>query len=333
MKKSVIVLFIFQWYGLLISQSFELEQFSQLYRPRLRLDALYQHPIALSNSQLNSNFNYSAQQYQASVSVPIAGKLSVGAELDLTQPSIKDILKNSLQIKAWQLMFNAKLGYRHSTFESNNNQEKKTSDAYLSSIGLSGIKLTKQFKILFYSANINFSEEANALPYYKLRGNTTIGWAKIKGLRKYFIYGFHLNVSDKLVLPIPFIGGRAKLSSNWNFNYVLPIQANIQYKPDNKWSHFLGIRPDGQRWGWYNGKFSGSYSYVTICPYLASRYTLNNNLQMRLELGYNAYSRFRTVNNGDASYNFIGKHSFYMQFTFNHLFGKSLLEQTIDKLL
>jgi hypothetical protein len=333
MRKISLVFFAFQWYGLLNSQSFELEQFSQLYRPRLRLDALYQNPVALSNSSLNSNFNYSAQQYQASVSVPIAGKLSLGAELDLTQPSIKDLLKKSLQIKAWQLMFNARIGYRRSTFESKYNQERKMSDDYLSSVGLSGIKLTKQFKILFYSANINFSEEVNAFPFYKFRGNATLGWAKIKGLRKYFIYGFNLTVSDKLFLPIPFIGGRARINNNWNFNYILPVQANLQYKPDKRWSHFFGIRPDGQRWGWFNGKIQGSYSFFSIAPYVATRYTFNNNSQVRLEAGYNAYSRFQTVNNGFDTYKFKGNNSFYIQFTFNQLFGKSLLEQTIDRIL
>jgi hypothetical protein len=332
MKHCLSVFSLFLMINKLASQSFELEQFSQLYRPRIRIDAVYQHPITLKGKD-NNSFIYSAQQYQAHVSIPIAGKIAVGAELDITQPNLKDILKNSLKLKVWQLMLNLRLGYRHSDFKQAITKEKSVSDAYLSSVGMSGIKLTKKLNIMFYSLNVNFAEELASFSKYKFRGNATLGWAKIKGLRKYFIYGFHLNVSDKLALPIPFIGGRARINSNWNFNYVLPIQANIQYKPDNQWSHFLGIRPDGQRWGWYNGKIQGAYSFFSIAPYIATRHTFNNNLQMRLEAGYNAYSRFRTVNNGFDSYNFKGNNSFYVQFTFNHLFGKSLLEQTIDRLL
>jgi hypothetical protein len=315
------------------AQSYELEQFSQLYRPRLRIDANYQHPIELSNKQLGSSIIYSTQQYQAHLSIPIGGKLALGAELDLTQPNIKAILKNSLKIKAWQLMLNARLGYKLSYFEDQNQLSKKNSNAYLGSIGLSGIKLTKRFKIMFYSANVNLAEELNAIRYYQFRGNATLGWAKIKGLRKYFIYGFHLSISDKLVAPIPFIGGRARINESWNFNYILPLQANIQFKPDKKWSYFLGVRPEGQRWGWYNGVIKGSYSFFTIVPHAAVRYTLNNNLQLRLEAGYNAYGRLRTVNEGFDAYNFKGNNSFYVQFTFNQMLGQSFLEQAIDRIL
>ncbi len=333
MKYCLRLVFILFLESTLYAQSFELEQFSQLYRPRLRIDALYQHPIELKNTDLNSKFNYSAQQYQANLSVPIAGKLSIGAEIDFTQSSIKDLLKNSLNIKAWQVMVNARLGFRHSAFKEISTKRETISDAYIGSVGVSGIKLTRRFNVLFYSANVNFAEEAQAFSSYQFRGNATIGWAKIKGLRKYFVYGIHLNVSDKLILPIPFIGGRLRINDNWNFNYVLPVQMNIQFKPDNKWSHFFGFRPEGQRWGWYNGKDAGSYSFLSFSPYAASRYTFNNNIQVRMELGYNAYSRFRTVNFGDKKYDFIGSQSFYFQFTFNQLLGKSLLEQAIDKLL
>ncbi len=316
---------------ILVSQSFELEQFAQLYRPRLRLDALYQHPITLENDKLQSKLDYSAKHYQAHISVPLAGTLSIGAELDFTEPNFKNLLKNSLKIRAWQLMLNARLGFRSSQFDNLTAGGKLVSEAYLGSIGLSGVKLTKRLNVLFYSLNVNFAEELKSFKNYQFRANATIGWAKFKGLRKYFIYGFHFNVSDRLALPIPFIGGRVKLSEHFNFNYILPIQANLQFAPDKKWSHFLGVRPEGQRWGWSNQTARGSYSFVTLSPYFASRYAPNRNTQFRLELAYNAYARFRIVNEGFDNSNFRGKQSFFVQFTFNQLFGKSLIDQVMSR--
>ncbi len=331
MKWCIGFVFNFSLSLVLISQSFELEQFAQLYRPRLRLDGLYQHPIPLENKQLNSKLDYSAQHYQAHISLPIAGKLSIGAELDFTQPNFKDLLKNSLKIKAWQLMLNARLAYRSSRFDNFNGGGSVESNAYLGSIGLSGVKLTKRFNILFYSFNINFAEELKSFKDYQFRGNATLGWAKFKGLRKYFIYGFHFNVSDRLALPIPFIGGRIKLSKYFNLNYVLPIQVNLQYAPDKMWSCFLGLRPEGQRWGWRNQVSRGSYSFLTFSPYLAARYAPNRNTQFRLEWAYNAYTRFRIVNEGFNNSNFTGKPSYFIQFTFNQLFGKSLIDQVMSR--
>jgi hypothetical protein len=331
MRWFLYVVFNFSLLDSLVSQSFELEQFAQLYRPRLRLDALYQHPITLKNEKLNSKFDYSAQHYQAHVSVPIAGKLSIGAELDFTQPNFKDLIKNSLKIKAWQLMLNARLGYRTSHLDKLSAGGSIESEAYLGSIGLSGVKLTKRFNIMFYSLNVNFAEELKSFKNYQFRGNATLGWAKFKGNLKYFIYGFHFNVSDRLALPIPFIGGRIKLFKRLNLNYVLPVQANLQYVQEKKWSYFLGLRPEGQRWGWNNKVSRGSYSYLTLSPYLASRYAPNRNSQFRLEVAYNAYSRFRIVNEGIDNSNFNGKQSFFIQITFIQLFGKSLIDQVMSR--
>jgi hypothetical protein len=314
-------------------QSFELEQFSQLYRPRIRIDAYYQGSGLWQNKKTDIRFNHQAQQYTAHVSVPIAGKLSLGAEVDLTQPNIKDILKNSVRVKAWQLMLNGRLGYRYSQFDSVRNLRSFNSSAYLGSIGISGVKLTKRFRMLFYSINVNLAEEAKSLKYYDFRANATLGWAKINGLRQYFIYGFHLNVSDRLALPIPFIGGRVRLNNAWNFNYVLPLQLNVQYKPDMKWSMFLGMKPDGQRWGYYINNTRGRLTNFLLTPYVASRYSINNNLQLRFEAGYGVLSRYNGFEFNNTNETFRSNNTWYLQFTFNQLLGKSLLEQAIDRLL
>ena len=82
------------------AQTFEVEQIEQLFRPRVRVDSKY----IVDASFKDTTGVYNQKEISSVFTFPIKTKFSADVKLDLSSLNLKDILKNSVRIKASQTL-------------------------------------------------------------------------------------------------------------------------------------------------------------------------------------------------------------------------------------
>ncbi len=258
----------------LMAQSFDLEQFDQLFRPRLRIDARWTPETEFATHQ----GSFDDRSITAGLTVPVYKKWTAGVELNLTGGNLKELLKNSIRVRASQVMMSA----RYTGHDLRLSGGPHT--LHSASMGALGISLTKKYRVLFWSVNANVSEEQATLARAAPRFNGVIGKMHIKGLRRQLFYGAAVSVSDGLNLPVPFVGGVAPIGDSWTFQYVLPLQLAVGYKPGKRTRVLGGFMANGFRSGFAVGDGRGNLSYVAVCGFVNVRHKLSNTVQLRAEV-------------------------------------------------
>lgn len=302
------------------SQSFELEQIEQVWRPRVRTDFRYFHN---SNYRDTSSFlSYTDQS--CGITFPIKTKLSADLKLDLSSLKLKDILKNSVRVKASQLMGSIKVGAKqlHLGLDSSG-----TKNLYSASAGIFGLKLTRKYRILFYSLNAGINEQDKTLPTLGIRVNGIIGQFHLRGLRKNYFYGMVLSYSDGVIAPIPFFGGMEPINDRLTFNYLLPAQLSLQYKFNNKNYLSSGISLDGFRSAMLHYDKRINMNYGSLAAFCTYKIKVSKTLGFKVNGGYNLVQRVK-LNNTDfpkTSYNL--KPGFFVEAGIFTFFGKNFFEQ------
>ncbi|MEO8587859.1 MAG: hypothetical protein ABI432_00680 [Flavobacteriales bacterium] len=262
-----------------LAQTFDVEQIDQLFRPRLRVDLHYQPESAFRDT---TGF-FSELDGSAAVTFPIHSRFDVSLGLDTNARSLGELVTNSVRIEASQLLGSFRFGARQveTGFDT-----VPTRQLYSASVGLMGMKLTKKKRVLFWSANVNVSEEDASLDGAVPRFNGTIGKMHVKGVRRTFFYGLGIAFSDKLTLPMPFIGGTAPLGGDWSFQYVLPAQLAVGFAPTKRTKFLSGISIDAFRSGaqWHADR--ANLNYGAVRAFLNVRYKAGDHFQVRADLGY-----------------------------------------------
>jgi hypothetical protein len=258
------------------AQAFDLEQFDQLFRPRLSLDARYLPGVALRDRP----GSFSDRTATAVVTVPLWRRWTARVELDLQGGSWQEWLKNSVRIRASQVMLNL----RYSPREMRIGDELHTLHA--ASVGALGISLTKRYRILFWGLNANVSEALSTLDRAVPRSNGIIGRMHVKGSRRQVFYGLAVSVNDGLILPLPFVGGRAPLGDRWSFHYMLPVQLAAGYKVSQRTRLMAGVRADGYRSGFPQGSDRVNLNYTGLCTFAHVRHKLSGTFQLRAEVNW-----------------------------------------------
>lgn len=305
------------------AQSFDLEQFDQLFRPRLRADARWTPSLAFSDE----DGRYEERSATGVFTFPVHSRWKVGVDLGAQGDGISETFKNAVRIRASQVMGNARYGYRELMIGDDVRM------LHSASIGALGISLTKNYRVLFWSANMNVSEEESTIDQSIPRFNGVIGKAHIKGLRKQFFYGLALTASDGLNLPLPFIGGNAPMGDRWSFQYVLPLQAAFGYKASKDLRFLIGVGADGYRSGIARGDDRINLNYTALRAFVNMRHRLTPHLQLRAEVSGLASHSLRLPDASGEMQRTAIDPGVQAMVGLNLFFGASTIERLIDEVV
>jgi len=308
------ILFIFQLK--IKGQSFEMDQIQQIWRPKIKADFSFFPP--LTNSKNETNYSSTSQSFL--FTIPVKTNLGAEVNLNLSSFNLKDILKNSISVKASQILASCKISSRQVMWGSEN------INLYNVYGGIFGLKLNKKFRIIFYSINVGYSEQDKSLDQLKLRANGVIGRFKLLGLKKNYYYGISAIWSDGLFLPVPFFGGNIPINDKINFSATLPAQAFLTYNINNRNSFSGGVTLDGYRTGVKIFQDRINLNYMNLNLFLNYRMKVNQSFGFRIQGGYVAFHQISQFEN-NVNYSKALTPGFYAEAGFYTLFGKSLWDQ------
>jgi hypothetical protein len=302
-------------------QTFEMDQIQQIWRPKIKADFSFLPP--LSNSKNETNYSSTSQSFL--FTIPLKTKLGAEVNLNLSSFNIKDILKNSISVKASQVLASCKISSRQVMWGT------ESINLYNVYGGIFGLKLSKKFRIIFYSINAGYSEQDKTLNQLKFRANGVIGRFKLLGLKKNYYYGISAIWSDGLFLPVPFFGGNIPISEKLSISITIPAQAFITYNINNKHSISSGATADGFRTGIRINQERTNLNYMNLNLFLNYRMKLSQSFGLRIQSGYVVFHQLSQLEN-NLNYTQVLRPGFYGEIGFYTLFGKSLWDQVNSKL-
>jgi len=307
------------------AQNFEVEQIEQLFRPRLKVDSRYvfDSPFADTLGQYNS------KEASLVFTFPIKTKIGADLKLDLSSLKVKDILKNSLRFKASQLLGLVRMNGRQAYLAFDSLPQKNMAGA---TIGLLGLRLTKKYRVMFWSAGVNVSEQDRTFNKAVPRATALIGQLHVRGIRRNFFYGVAAVYSDRLLIPLPFFGGSEPIGKKFIFNYTLPAQINLQYRPNHRLMLTTGVNVDGYRSGIEYHLKRANVNYATAMAFTGLRYKFGKALIARVEGGYIFYQNVQYTQTDVRPSNFALRQGPYVQAGFSILFGKTVWEKIFENL-
>lgn len=325
-RGSLLLVFAFSA-SLVRAQTFDLEQFEQIFRPRLRLEGRYMPETAFRDT----SGHFGSTDGTAVITFPIRSHFDVGMKLDTSARGLGDLLKKSIRVQASQVLGNVRLGARQVElgFDS-----AATRNLYSASLGMLGVKLTRTYRVLFWSANVNVSEEDATFDRAALRCNAVIGQLHVNGLRRQFFYGLALSYADRLTLPVPFLGGTAPLGKEWSFQYLLPVQLAVGFRPHARTRFLAGVGFDAFRSGiQWPGEDRSNMDHAALRAFLQVRHKAGAHVQIR---GEAAYALAHAVRFGDADVDptrYPVQPGLVVGVGVNIFFGGSVLERVMDEVL
>jgi Domain of unknown function (DUF6268) len=309
-----------------MAQSFDIEQFEQVFRPRLRLDLKQQMSSAFSDTL----GNFSNTEGTAVLTFPIRSRFDVGFRLDTNARGLGDLLKKSVQVRASQLLGSVRIGGRQVELGFDSLPMRQL---YNASVGVMGIKLTKKYRVLFWSANVNVSEEDATFDAATPRFNGVIGQMHLKGLRRTFFYGAGLSYTDQLALPVPFVGGSAPIGSDWSFQYLLPAQVAVGFAPQKRTRFLAGLGLDAFRSGIEMNGARTNVNHGTLRTFLNVRHKAGKHVQVRAEIGYDLVRVVRFTEGDLEPHRYPAQPGLVVGVGVNLLFGNSVFERIVDEVV
>ncbi|MBK9176194.1 MAG: hypothetical protein IPM46_07635 [Flavobacteriales bacterium] len=314
------------WLPQLSAQTFDIEQFEQAFRPRLRVDGRFQPESAFRDT----TGQLSMLEGTAVATFPLRSHFKAGLQLDTAARGLKGLLKNSIRLEASQLLGSVRVGARQVQlgFDSIG-----TRQLYTASAGLMGIKLTRKHRVLFWSANVNASEEDRTIDALVPRFNGVIGKLRVNGLRKQFFYGLAFSYTDGLALPVPFLGGMAPLGGDWTFHYTIPAQVAVGLRPKEGTRFLLGVNADGFRSGmeWQGERVN--MNHASLRAFVNVRHRINRTFQMRADVGYAVLQSARFSGTDLRPNRYPAEPALVISAGVNVLFGRSVMQRLLDEVL
>lgn len=308
------------------AQTFEVEQIEQLFRPRIRVESKYIFDTRFADT--TNIFNQ--KEINSVFTFPIKTKFSADIKLDLKTLKIKDILNNSFRLKASQLLGIVRLTGRQINIGFDTLPQKNIINA---TVGLMGLRLSKKYRVQFYSATITIAEQDKTINSAVPRFSALFGQLHVRGLKKNFFYGIAATYSDGLLIPTPFFGGSEPIGKHFVFNYTLPAQINIQYKDDKRTLITLGTSFDGYRNGIMYVTKRKNINYYAGLAYGSFRYKFSKTFVGRIEGGYIFYQNLKYTKTDAVPTQFRVNPSPYVQISFSILFGKTFWEKVFDNVV
>lgn len=310
------------------AQTFDLDRFDQLYRPRLRSEVW--HLLPTNTTEPTGTFGETGAR--ASLTFPIHRHLSAGVQLDLTAGSWKELVQRSVRIRASQVLGQLHAGTRQVQADA---LLGTTRQLHSFTAGALGISLGSKYRVLFWSATANVSEEDRTMAKPAIRFNGLIGKLHIKGLRRNHFYGLAAGFSDGLDLPVPFFGGTTPMGRRFTLQYVLPVQASLIWKADGRTRVHAGIGLRGDRSGLELPTGRVNMSVVGGQAFLGVRHRVGKHARLRGELAYLPEQRVlfgvNDLNGLDAATRM--QHGVLFTAGIDLYFGDDLLHRIVEEVL
>lgn len=308
------------------SQTFEVDQIEQIFRPRLKVDSKY----IFDSKFKDTSGVFNQKEANAVFTFPIKTKFNADIGLDLKNLRLKEVLKNSIRVKASQTLGLIRVNTRAVNIGFDTLPQK---NIYNATAGLLGMRLTKKYRVMFYSLNASIAEQDKTIYNPVLRATALIGQLHLRGFKKNFFYGIAAVYSDGLFIPAPFFGGSEPLGKKFILNYTLPVQINLQYKNDKRTIITAGLSADGYRTGINYLTKRLNLNYTSAVAYASIRFKFSRTFVGRIEGGYVFYQNLRYTKTDNYRTNFNISPGAYVQVGFNVLFGKTLWEKILDGLV
>jgi hypothetical protein len=319
----IIILF---FAGNCFSQTFEVDQVEQLFRPRLRADVKY-----ITDSRFKDTTGvYNQTEANTVFTFPIKTSLSAEIKPDLSSLKIKDLLSNSIRLKASQTLGMVRVNMKQAHLGFDTLPQKNLLNV---TAGVLGVRLTKKYRVMFYSVNASLAEQDKTINAPGIRASALLGQLHLRGLKRNFFYGLAATYSDGIFLPALFFGGSEPIGKKIIFNYTLPVQVNVQYKDDKKTLVTVGVTADGYRTGVNYAARRVNLNYLAGLAYANFRYKLSKSFVLRLEGGYVFYQNIKYTGMDVYRANFSIGPGPYAQVGFNILFGQTLWEKISGSIL
>lgn len=292
------------------AQSFGLEA---LFRPGLRMGATISPAV-----QVDDSINFQLSNYRMGLIVPIGGQLSL---------DIKD-LKASAHQHFWTL--NA--GVRQVELEGIVTDK----SLYNFTTGVTGAFAGTGKGIWGYTANVGIVQSFSLSDEYNPFFIGGIAKIKIRGIHKQDYYGLLAVYSGARFFPLPIIGFRRKLFEGAHLNLLLPIQADIDYKPHKNIQFVLRTGFGGFR-TWMEvdstaaifdeqplAREQAVLAFGNITSALEFRYRFNANFKLILEGGYFAPARLSLRQDQQTEHTVFSTPAVpYGRIAFRYNFGKA----------
>lgn len=326
MKKIAVYILSFIFYSLTNAQTFEVDQIEQLFRPRIRVDSKY----IFDSKFKDTSGVFNQKEVNSVFTFPIKTKFSTDVKLDLSSLKLKDIVKNSIRFKASQTLGVLRLTARQVNIGFDTLPQKNIMNA---TAGLMGLRLSKKYRVQFYSATVTIAEQDKTINNAIPRVSALFGQLHLRGIKRNFFYGIAATYSDGLLIPAPFFGGSEPIGKKFIFNYTLPVQINLQYKDDKRTVVTVGASFDGYRNGILYVTKRKNLNYYAGLTYANVRYKFSKTLVGRIEAGYIYYQNLKYTKTDGVPTKFAVNSSPYVQVAFSILFGKTFWEKVFDNVI
>ena len=315
MRKNIFFLIVLILVGRFsLAQSIDVDNPSQLYKPRVRTDFKYFSTFKTTYKQMR----YASGN--TLVTFPIRTKVTSNL-LEQIKSGIKlRDLSDKVKIRFSQQMVTARFGYRNMNLGYNPNH-----NYYNASLGLFGVRSLAKFNVLFYSFNGNFSENSETLQKMIPGASIYIGNLKIYSLNKYVLYGAYAGYFNKKIFPIPFFGAQIPINKTSNLNFVLPAYVSYTlYKKNEIFNTTVGI--DGFRAGQYDYSVLSNFAYGNIALSQSWKHQISRGAFIRCEAAYVSPSLVQ-LHNTMLKLNYTTSFGWYFAAGFNYNFGRPVTKQ------
>jgi len=276
------------------AQNLGIREIHHFFRPHLTGLGEWQADAKLKGLD-SLTFGSNAVGVQASI--PIKGRLG----FDLNLGKLKNIFKVAtkglgglleavpLDVNAYQILWNVGGGVRNTSLSFD--QDLHT--AYFFTTGIEGVHIRPELGIIFYNANLSFSEESATFNQLKTRFTGYIGRATINKLASINYYGIAIHYRNNKILPVPFAGTSISIPPLFHLQLILPYQAKLVYKRDKKIRVTLAATMSGFETGFENQRFffgedvrdrlhlSATYLQATSTV----QYKLSKRARLKMEVG------------------------------------------------
>lgn len=196
---------------------------ASLFKPGARLSAVYQ-PDAAINDSLSVGFS----KVGATAIVPLKGDVSF------------DIKK--LKASASQAFWTIGGVAREVRFTGLQDRL-----IYTFGTGVTGVTAATGKGVWAYSVNIGLSQDVGVKSTYQPFGAAGLLRVKIKGVHRQNFYGVGAAWNGRTFIPVPIFGIRRQLAPKMHLSLLLPLQADITWKPHksfelNLWNRISSFR-------------------------------------------------------------------------------------------
>lgn len=304
-KKILLIVFLF---NILVSSNVFAQSFGLdwLFQPSLRVGGMYMP------TQKNADSVYwGMAQSQIGFVLPIGGK----ASLDLVNFDLKKI-----DIKARQTFLNFSAGLR---FPNTNVIAKQQSIANLG-VGLTYLKAGLRNGLWLYTFNAGVVQNVEDWNELNPFGLVAIAKVQIKGLRKQNIYGLGVGYFNERVLPIPIFGLNRKISKNWDFRMLLPMNIVFAHRFNKKVAMDLRLNTNIFQTQIFQSGLTDTWQYRQVQLSALMKFKIKKGFKINTELGF-AGGRRLNVKNDMTESKFNLKPTPYLGLSLNISLGTQLL--------